>query len=347
MQLGFSEQDLALVHALQLSPRASWSALAPVLGASPTALAQRWARLRGAGLAWVAGYPMRELMSGETLVALAEVNCTQGTLTSVATRLEQIPEVITIEHTAHGRDLLVTVNARTFGGLSALLLDQLSRIPGVASTRSHLGARMHFEGGRWRLDALDQAQRDAIGAQLRAQRRDAPAKGQLPSDLTTPVLAPLVRELCRDGRASAAELATRVGRPASTVRRQLATLLRSDALALRCEVAQLYTRWPVCVTWWCRLPGSAVCPTVARLRKDPRVRMCVSLTGAANFLVQAWITDMAELVAAQNRLERLLPAGEITDSSVTLRTRKRMGWLLHPDGRCTGEVVPTWLRPRE
>ncbi len=37
-----------------------------------------------------------------------------------------------------------------------------------------------------------------------------------------------------------------------------------------------------------------------------------------------------------------MPARELRSysASVILRTRKRMGWLLHPDGRCTGQTVP-------
>lgn len=159
-------------------------------------------------------------------------------------------------------------------------------------------------------------------------------------DLYGPVYAPLARELGRDGRAGAAELAARLGRPASTVRRQVATLLRSGALVYRCEVAQLLTRWPVCVTWWIRLPTAAVEGAVDRVRRDPRVRLCMSLTGPSNFLVTAWTRSTTELVRMQNLLEREMPAAEIVDTSVILRTRKRMGWLLHPDGRRTGRTVP-------
>ncbi|MGW5649214.1 hypothetical protein ACWEV3_37870 [Saccharopolyspora sp. NPDC003752] len=71
------------------------------------------------------------------------------------------------------------------------------------------------------------------------------------------------------------------------------------------------------------------------MREDSRVRLCMSVTGSANLVVNAWTADMGDLC-----LERLLPAGGIVNSSVILRTRKRVGWLMHPDGRCTGEVIP-------
>ncbi|RKT87201.1 DNA-binding transcriptional regulator, Lrp family [Saccharopolyspora antimicrobica] len=336
MHEDFSEDDLALIHALQLWPRAPWAALAPMLDASPTALAQRWARLRDAGLAWITAYPEYGELSGGAMVALVEMNCAPGAVDDVAGRLELTHRVHNVEHVAQGRDLLLTVAASSFGELSALLLDELPKLPGVASLHSHIGTKRHIEGSQWQLDALDSAQREAIRQAGRAER-DRPSE---PIYLRSDVFAPLVSALAHDGRATAAELAERLGRPTSTVRRQLAALLRSRALRLRCEVAQLHTRWPIAVIWWCRLPNSALPAAVSRLREDPRVRLCMSVTGSANLVVNAWTASMADLMSMQDDLEALLPPGGITNNSVILRTRKRVGWLMHADGRCTGEVVP-------
>ncbi|ALE73096.1 MULTISPECIES: Lrp/AsnC family transcriptional regulator [unclassified Pseudonocardia] len=329
-----SEDDFALVHALQLHPRASWSGLAPVLDAAPVTLARRWERLREAGLAWVTGYPV--VREDVMQVALVEIDCAPGRLDEVVAALQEEPPVMTIEHAARGRDLLLTVNAPSFAELSGLVLDRLARVPGVASTRTHLAAGVHLEGSRWRLDALDAAQIDAVRELRQADGRDA---GE-PVDLLGPVHRPIVRELGADGRAGAAEIAARIGRPASTVRRQLAALVRSGSLVFRCEVAQLLTRWPICVTWWIRLPTDDVADAVRRIRGDPRVRLCLSLTGPANFLVTAWTHTLPELVGMQSAIEHAVPAAEIVDTSVILRTRKRMGRLLHPDGRSTGRTVP-------
>ncbi|WP_209307622.1 Lrp/AsnC family transcriptional regulator [Geodermatophilus sp. DF01-2] len=330
----FSEDDLALVHALQVHPRASWAALAPVLGASAATLARRWERLRGEGLAWVTSYPAAAL-SGGAVTALVEVDCAAGALDGVCSRLEATPHVATIEHAARGRDLVLTVVAPSFARMSSIVLDELARLPGVVSTRTHIASRVHVEGSRWRLDALDAAQRTRVRALAAAEERPAALV-----DAASAVYAPLVRELARDGRAGAAALAARMGRPTSTVRRQLAALVRSRSLTFRCDVAQVLTRWPVCVTWWCRVPGTAVDALVAQVRHEPRVRLCLSLTGPANLLVTAWTSSLADLTRTQTWLEKAMPAGEIVDASVILRTRKRMGWRLHPDGRATGEVVP-------
>ena len=334
VQQPLSEEDFALIHALQLHPRASWTRLAPVLDAAPATLARRWQRLRTAGFAWVTSYPV--VVDDVMQVALVEIDCAPGRMDEVVATLEAEPSVMTIEHAARGRDLMLTVNSTSFAELSGLVLDRLGRVPGVASTRTHLAAGVHLEGSRWRLDALDAGQIDAVRA-LRHADED-PAGG--PVDLLGPAFRPILRELGADGRAGAAEIAERIGRPASTVRRQLAALVRSRSLVFRCEVAQLATRWPICVTWWIRLPTDGVGEAVRHIRGDARVRLCLSLTGPANFLVTAWTHTLPELVGMQSALERALPAAEIVDTSVILRTRKRMGWLLHPDGRSTGETVP-------
>ncbi len=337
MPRDFSEDDLALTHALQIHPRARWADLAPVLGSAPATLARRWAALRAVGLAWVTAY-RSPVEPARTVTGLVELDCLPGRLDEVVVRLETEPGVITIEHAASGPDLMLTVAASTFADMSALVMDTLARTPGARSMRTHIAAQVHVEGSRWRLDALTAGQRDAVLAAAARDHSPGPAV-----DTASPTFAPLVRVLAHDGRANAAEVAVLVGRPQATVRRQLGALLRSGSVAFRCDVAQMLTRWPVNVTWWCRIPGADVERVVRHVRSDARVRLCMSLTGPANFLVTAWTASLHDLMQMQAWLEGALPVGGIVDVTVVLRTRKRMGWLLHPDGRCTGDVVAaTW-----
>lgn len=337
--MSLSEEDLALIHALQIWPRAPYSTVGEVLGVSATAVAERWQRLRGEGLAWVTGYPRPQRGVDEMLRGYVDVTCAPGALDDVIERFARLPGAFTIDQTAGGRDLTVNVAANSFAGFAELLLDHISRLPGVLSTSAHMVARIHIIGDSWRLDSLNPAQQ----AQIESARRHAEldAEPDQPRSIRTARLEPLVRALTLDGRATAAELAERLDRPASSVRRQLAVLLRSGAIGLRCDVAHLHTRWPILVTWWCRLAGSELSETVAALRADRRIRLCASLTGPANFIVIAWTAGSTDLLDLQDKLERLFrPRGEIIDSSITLRSHKRQGWLLYPDGRTTGEAVP-------
>ena len=51
-----SEEDLALVHALQIAPRVAWNDAARILDTHPATLAARWERLRERGVAWTTGH---------------------------------------------------------------------------------------------------------------------------------------------------------------------------------------------------------------------------------------------------------------------------------------------------
>ena len=337
--MSLSEEDLALIHALQIWPRAPYAVVAEALGVSASAVTARWQRLRDEGLAWVTAYPRPQRGVDEMLRGYVDITSAPGALDQVIDGLARLPGVFTIDQTAGGRDLTVNVAANSFDGFAELLLDSISRLPGVLSTSAHMVARVHITGDDWRLDALNAAQRTALGAARR--RAELDAEPELPRSIRTATLAPVVRALAQDGRATAAELAERLDRPASSVRRQLAALLRSGAIGLRCDVAHFHTRWPILVTWWCRVAGSELTEIVAALRADQHIRLCASLTGPANLIVIAWTAGSTDLLNLQDKLERLFrPRGEILDSAVTLRSHKRQGWLLHPDGRTTGEVIP-------
>lgn len=333
-----TEDDFSLIHALQLRPRATWSELAPVLEVAPSTLARRWARIREQGLAWVTAYPQWS-PADSPLMALVDVNCESRSSKDVCAVIARDSRVLTIEQALSGRDLLLTVATGSFAGLSTLLLDQLPAVPGVVSVRGHIVADVHVDGSAWRLDALGRAALRRLG------RPDPGKPSESEALLVTSMpeaFDPLVAGLARDGRATAAALADELDRPVSTVRRQLATLIRSGVLSFRCEVSQWRTRWGISVTWWCRVPEGRRPALVAALANHPMVRLGVTLTGSTNFLFTMWLHDPADILTVQAWLEKQVPEVQIADVAVTLRHHKRIGWLLDPEGRSTGEVVPLW-----
>lgn len=342
MQLDLNETDLALIHALQVRPRASWAELAVVLGAAASTLARRWERLTAEGVAWVTAYP-RWSADSPWAVALVEIDCVANNVPAVVAVLERDSRILTIEQAASGRDLILTVATRSFADLSELVIDELAAVPGVASTRTHLVAQLHGDGTEWRLDALDRHQLHTL---TRSPDPRGPSHHQT-SLLTMPESnTALVEALARNGRASAVELAAELDRPPSTVRRQLSALLRSGALTFRCEVAQAETRWAVLANWWCQVPEEHRPTLVRALRSQRHVRLSATLAGATNFLVTMWAHSPEDILGNQHWLETQVPSLRIADVAITMRTRKRMGWILDRDGRATGEVYPSWPERR-
>lgn len=331
-----SEQDLALINALQIAPRAAWKDLAPILGGTPASVAGRWHRIAREGSAWITAYPA--MKPRNVLLCYIELDCEPGTKQEIMARLFDEPRVVTVEESARGRDLLLTVMCRDLNGVTKFALDDLPAIPGVLRPRMHFVTKLHSEGNAWRLDSLDADQRRRCAALVHTGSGEASA---LPGDSW-----PLIRELAKDGRASAAHLARVTGRNAATVRRQLARIIESGQLSFRCEIAQGRSQWPVTCTFLARVPPADLDRTIAALNALPEMRVCVSTTGATNMLFSVWMGSIEDLHNVERRFGVHLPWLEIIDSAVTLRNSKRMGWVLDHDGASTGKVVvPTALRP--
>ncbi|MFJ8931500.1 Lrp/AsnC family transcriptional regulator [Streptomyces sp. NPDC102364] len=330
MWLDLSERDLTLLHALQIAPRTSWAAAAEVLGASAARLAERWQRLRSAGLAWVTSYPAP--IPGSPVIGFLEIECPSGDRSSVERALCLDPRVASIEETARGRDLLATVFVRDVQQLAGFVRGDLAEVTRGARCQTHLATAVHQHGSSWRLDALDAVQIRAFEA---IAAKDHPEPGVMPP----PNAGPLMEALSMDGRATAAELARMTGRESATVRRQLPRLLASGVLTFRCEVSQLASHWPFSCTYFARIPAKQHERTAAALRTLPELRQCVATTGRTNLMFTFWVRSLERLLDLESVLEERLPWLQIIDSSVTLRTLKRMGWMLDEHGRAV-RMVP-------
>ncbi|MDQ0381379.1 Lrp/AsnC family transcriptional regulator [Amycolatopsis thermophila] len=326
-----TELDLELLHGLQIAPRISWAEAARILGSTPATLAARWARLRREGLAWVTahrggGYP-------PPVLALVEVDCLPGARAEVVRAMCADRRAVTVEESTRGRDLLVTTLTRDLDGLTEFVLDDLGSLPGVERQRTSVITTLHRHGGDWRLGALDRWQEAAFEAAAKAMR---PARGVTPPDDA----GPLLEVLATDGRATAADCARATGRNPATVRRQLARLLASGTLSFRCEVTQPVSGHPISSTWLVAVSPADQERTVAALATLSELRMCASITGDATIAFTVWTSSLADITRLERLIGERLPWLSVRDSGINLRTRKRMGWLLDPAGRATGEVIP-------
>lgn len=324
------EQDLTLLHALQIVPRISWTDAARVLGSTAPALASRWERLHSSGMAWITVYPVQHLRSVTT--AFVELDLAPARKSEVIETLCRDRRAVTIEETAGDRTLALTVMAADHTSLSEFVLDELPGTPGVRRVAMQLTNAIHWEGSRWRLDALNPDQQAA----LHAIARD---RGAAQLTAITEDYWPLVEALAHDGRRSAAELARVTGRNPATARRQVPRLLSSGLLRCRCEVARLRTRWPIECTWFANVPISHLETTVQALTTLPELRLCASTTGKTNLLFTLCLRSSDDLLRIERVLSDNLPWLTLADAVLSLRSPKRMGRLLHPDGRSTGEVV--------
>lgn len=145
-------EDLELLHALQVAPRASWRAIGTALHRSPAAIASRWDELSSAGLAWCTAVPVSTAQRG-SLIFVA-VRGEPGHRQSLIDESIQIPEVISVEEPASHWDLILTVVAPGFDEFVSRIRPKIAGLDGIARLDTIICTRLHFGGHDWRLDAL-------------------------------------------------------------------------------------------------------------------------------------------------------------------------------------------------
>ncbi|MFF5715144.1 Lrp/AsnC family transcriptional regulator [Streptomyces sp. 62] len=321
------EEDLALVHALQVRPRASWVELGEVLGCTPATVARRWERLAGTGAAWVTAVPGPRCAA---LTAYVGLRCVTGTREKVAQALAGDPAAVTVEITAGSYDLLVEVITADLASFGRYLLDRIERLPGVTGSTVAIATTVVTEASRWRLDALAPDQSAALG--------DAPRGGSVPARRLTELDRRLLAGLGRDGRQAWHQLAQETDTSAATARRRAERLLASGEAALRCDVAGPLFERPVTVSLWAQVPAPELRAVARHLAAVPSVRFVATTAGRENLLVALWLRSPEEIQQLEVELALRHPAVLVQDRTIALRTAKRMGRLFDANGYGTASV---------
>jgi DNA-binding Lrp family transcriptional regulator len=319
----FDERDLKLLHALQIRPRAPWTALAPGVRADAVTLARRWNFLSGEGLAWVATYRGR---GSNVAFALVEVECSPASMAAVTEELAAEPDVLSIDHTAGGRDMVITVVCRDEASLGRFILDRLPTVNGVRSTRTHLGINLVADARSWRLRSLQDHEVKLIE---RAAPQPSPAVKGASADLEEQ----LFWILRADGRASITEISQKLGISPPRAKSALGAALAQDRIVVRLEIARTLSPWPVNVWYFLRVPATQVEAVAARLVGLGEVRLVVTTGGLYSIVMSVWLRRLEDMTILERQLGERLPMVEIMDRSVVLRTPKHVGVRLDPSGR--------------
>jgi DNA-binding Lrp family transcriptional regulator len=257
----------------------------------------------------------------------------------VISALLEIPQVMSLDVLSRNHDLVLTIMDTSLAHLVESVYPQLTELDGVTGLSSMVSVAMHSPASNWRLQSLDRRQVEAAQAIHREQvRRDLHVQ-------LGPEHGPVIELLQRDGRCSAAEVARVTGTSPATARRRLSRVLASDAVSLRCDMAQPASGFPVTVQWFTRLPMSEHPAAAKALAGGLNMRMIVSTTGRANFLLTMWLPSVNDLFTAERNIERLAPGIEILETSLLLGSRKRLGWIIRADGTADGRVVVPPVSP--
>ncbi|MFF9013547.1 Lrp/AsnC family transcriptional regulator [Streptomyces sp. NPDC014870] len=335
------EADLALIHALQLAPRATWTDLAAVVGTSPDTLARRWEQLTSGGYAW-AGLLARYHASALALYAWVEVDCAAGRSEDTAVELARDPQTHSVHQVTGDTDLVLLVTCPDLVALDEYLVRRVQGLPGVIRSRTQVITRMHpLRNGR-QLDQL------------------TPQQAHRLTELTGPVAGPgrkphrftdadrrIVSALAGDARISAAELARQVGTSESTVRRRLEALATGGALFHHCKPAPRFSGRPVFALVKADVPPLEAASASAAVGRLRQTRLVTSVTGPHNLSAGVWLRSVDELNDVTAAVARAVPGLRITGTVLSLRVHKLGAQVLGPDGRRTHHVRPAGLPSAE
>lgn len=317
--------DLRIINALQIRPRAPWTQLAPIIGADAATLNRRWSQLSERGHAWITTFDW----TGWQAAALVEINCHSGANTAVANALAKAPEVIAVDLTAGGRDIVSTIAARDEAELVRFLLDELPKIPDISSVRSHPIARTIIDGRAWRVRALD-AHESALVAALpkptlaRAVTRQKELEREM------------LRVLNQDGRATATAIAQELGETPRHIRELLGQMQHSGALVQRTDLTRELSGWPVSTWHFLRVPAVKLEGIAGRLENLPEVRLVSHTVGSYDLIMDIWLKRLSDVQHLEQALESRLTGLVTGDRSMVMRSVKQMGQLLDEQGRAIG-----------
>ncbi|HKT56041.1 MAG TPA: Lrp/AsnC family transcriptional regulator, partial [Microbacterium sp.] len=153
-----SEVDLALLGALEVNPRAEWTAVGAALDLSATTVARRWAALSEGGEAWVTPAP-GHLFVAEAGCAFAFLAVDPAQLEAAIAALGRNPVFATMSRVTGDFDLMIDC----FGASLTSLLDEigtaLAAVPGILRKEVVVTTRVHRHGTQWRSGTIarDQA----------------------------------------------------------------------------------------------------------------------------------------------------------------------------------------------
>jgi DNA-binding Lrp family transcriptional regulator len=291
-----SEADLTLVEALQVSPRAPWSAVSQATGMSAVTAARRWQRLKETGEAWVIGTPAASVWNAHCM-AYVDIRCAPGRSLAVAGALAKDSQALSVELTAGSADIFLTVAAADLRALSRYLLQRVDVIPGVTDTRTRILTHLYRDGSGWRLGALS---RHAASG-LPVTPSDEVAHSSPPSPLQAEDHEILV-QLGLDGRSSYATLAAAAGVSEATARRRVSRLLCTGAVLLRAEVAAQLAGWTVPVILSIDASTGRLGDTARAIAQLRQVRLCAMLAGTPPLVVTVWLHSVEAIHAFETTL---------------------------------------------
>lgn len=319
-----AEEDLQLVDAVQLNPRASWEKIGATIGLSAVTAGRRWRQLGASGAAWTGS----TLGSGLFRGGFAEILCRPGTTEAVAAALCDMPDVITVGRSIGSFDLYAITVSPLPVPVSEALMNRLADLP-VDLLRVQMYTVV-YGGPDWRLSVLNRSQSDQMRQEsMRLMRRSA--VDDMDRRLFTALFA--------DARRTFVDLAGDLGSSPQAVRRRLEQMQHRGQIAFRADLARPLAGWPLAALLWIAAPDEQVHEIGRWLAACSENRFCARVVSASNLVVIVNVRLPDHLATLVLDLASKYPQAKLIEQRMILRLLKVHGRVLDQQGRST-RVVP-------
>ncbi|RKS08084.1 AsnC family transcriptional regulator [Nocardiopsis sp. Huas11] len=333
------ELDLDLVAALQYAPRAPSSALAEVLGSSPSTAGRRLQRLQAQRLLRVVGQLDWSLVS-DAHPRHVWLHAVPGRSVEVARQLARRPEIQLVAVSSGRADVYCVAHPSSRRQAVELLTSGIPSVEGVRSTQSDLVLRPVTRADAW---ALDRLPTERLAALL-PYRTHVPEAGAVASEPLTADERGAVRLLHTDARIGSADVARELGVSQSTAYRLVQSLLERGVVRPRVEVEpeRLGMRLEVVLSLTVH-PGS-IAQVAERLAAHPSARYVSVVAGEVSVIHHGAFRDEHALGRFITEDLAVMPGVTDVRSSVLLDVLRRY-WVDRHEGLLGQARLPFSVDP--
>jgi DNA-binding Lrp family transcriptional regulator len=291
--------DRRIIQGLYLDPRASFSRLSEVLGASEQTIARRYRRMLGAHVVRVVGQLDSQRVGRSDWTV--RIRCAPGSAPAVAARLAQHPDTSWVQLTSGGTEIVSTIHSRDHDQRSPLLLSQLSVGGQVVALEAYCLLRLFSAGVSPPPVAGDLSPTEIDGLVSPARLRPIERSTGSVEDADWP----LIQALADDGRASYRYLAARTHWHESTVRRRVEELMAAGILTFDVDLDSEAVGLRSHALLWISVVPAKLDRVGRALASRPEIRFVAATTGSTNLL--------AALVCPDDRYLYEYITGEIAE----------------------------------
>ncbi len=326
-----SPDDVRLIRALQIAPRASFATIANALGHSEAAVRRRYRRLCADGVVRIAGVA-NPGASGQSRW-LVRVRCRPGSAAAIAGALAKRADVSWVALAAAGSEITCAVRSRSAEQRENLLGQRLPRTAAVLDVNASVMLRQ-FVGGRahyWAAlrGTLTPEEESALGG-AESPFPESPVVAADPVRLTEADEG-MLNLLAADGRASQVDLAAAADLTPGRAGRRLQTLLRHRVVHVDVEIAPAALGYHARANLWLRVHPSAIKSVGRTLAEEPGIAFAAAISGPYNLNAVAHCRDLDELFEFSTERIGALSGVQSMELSPLHQQVKQAGTLVYED----------------